>query len=357
MEIIQVALDRLDFAKEDNAIRKDAVKNIGPLAKNIERFGLLVPLLVKANGGDRFEVIDGNRRLEALTSIDADPTRLITCVLGNETEASIGAALSANVMRAAMNPIDEYEVFMQMIAEGVKPKEIAKTFGKKLKEIQQILALANLDEQIKEAIREGKLSWESAQALTLCNDKGRQLQIYEAAGDDPYKIEREIKASAPDLRHALFDKEQYAAKGGTFVVDLFEEEDSKFTEELCADRDLFWELQYEAIEAAVMKLQAEGWAGVANGEKEKTSATWPWRNEVRGKRAKAEHYIFYVVGPTGQFLVWDRVKPTPEAARKAKEKATREKAAQKLAQAEESGEASTTLCPKCEGTGRILVRK
>jgi ParB/RepB/Spo0J family partition protein len=337
MEIIHVPLDRLDFADEDIAIRKTAVREaIKPLAKNIERFGLLVPLLVRANGEDRFEVIDGNRRLAALGLIDADPARLITCVLGSPAEASQGAALAANLMRQAMNPVDAHDVFKQMIASGMKPREIAKTFGKKQKEVQQILALAALHEEIKQALRQGELAWETAKALTLIKDMDRQVVILKSCGDNAYAIRSATLNAQPNLAYALFEKERYFSEGGVLIIDLFgrDPDEDYEREQICADSEIFWRLQHEEIEKKIEELQAEGWKGVATIQTEKVNWQWPGKDEIRTKKARSEHWLFYRVEPDGEFKIVDRVKPLPEALEKAKAKAAK----QKLAAAEQAAE-------------------
>ena len=83
------------------------------------------------------------------------------------TDAGAGQALSANTMRQAMNPMDQYDVFAQLVAEGMKTTKVAKLFDLPPKRVNQVLALASLAPSIKDQVRKGDLSWETAQALTL----------------------------------------------------------------------------------------------------------------------------------------------------------------------------------------------
>jgi ParB-like chromosome segregation protein Spo0J len=75
MQQREIEVAKLVHASEANTVRKWDDSDIRPLKENIKRFGLLVPLLVIPFAGpegleaDKYEVIDGNRRLRALREI------------------------------------------------------------------------------------------------------------------------------------------------------------------------------------------------------------------------------------------------------------------------------------------------
>jgi len=319
----QIELRNLHPAEGDDAVRKtDRYEGLNALVENIKRFGLLVPLLVRPRQDDasQYDVIDGNRRLVALCEIHEDPSTAINCmVIG--TEAGAGQALSANTMRQAMNPMDEYDVFSKLVAEGMKVAKIGKLFGLQPKRVSQVLALASLAPEIKDRVRNASLSWETAQALTLVRDHTVHVQLVEQHGDHAWAIHNAVHDDAPRLDHAIFDPNAYYAGGGQLLVDLFDEDPEALELKLCADRELFWKLQMAAIDAELGKLEGQGWkALIENGTVPGMFGrhNWPRRAEIRSKKQRARHSVVYSIEDDGKFEIWNEVMPEPEAVKEAK---------------------------------------
>ncbi len=327
MDVIKIPLDKLVMSSEDVAVRQHYDgKAIKALAQNIKHFGLLQPLLVRVKG-ENYEVIDGNRRLLALQVIDADPHRLVICVVDSEQELGKGQALSANIMREDMNPMDIYDVYQDLIKSGTTEKAIAKAFNKSKKQIAQILALANLHPEVKEQLRSNSIGWETAQALTSIRNQDRQVAVLSEAGDSDWRVREILGRSAPNLAHALFDRDEYLKRGGTIIIDLFsEQQDNK--PQLCEDKDLFWELQNAAVDKHIEALVKEGWLTVVNandGERIKIDMNWPWRESITTKKQRKLHTLYYEVDGDGEFVVHNRVKPVAKLVEKAKAETLKKK--------------------------------
>jgi len=331
----EIQLRNLHPAEGDDAVRKtDRYEGIKALVENIKRFGLLVPLLVRPRQDDRsqYDVIDGNRRLMALCEIHEDPAVVVNCMVVG-IDAGAGQALSANTMRQAMNPMDQYDVFAQLVAEGMKTTKVAKLFDLPPKRVNQVLALASLAPSIKDQVRKGDLSWETAQALTLIKDQKVQVQVLEQHGDHPWGIKNVVHDEAPRMETAIFDKNTYFIEGGQLLVDLFDEDPSG--EELCADSILFWKLQMAAIEVELDKLRGQGWKAVIEGDGIiYRRADWPRRAEVKSKKARAMHTVVYEIEDDGRFHIWEVVMPEPEMVKEAKAEARVEAKEIKRAEAE-----------------------
>ena len=338
MSQAEIQLRNLHPAEGDDAVRKtDRYEGIKALVENIKRFGLLVPLLVRPRQDDRsqYDVIDGNRRLMALCEIHEDPAVVVNCMVVG-IDAGAGQALSANTMRQAMNPMDQYDVFAQLVAEGMKTTKVAKLFDLPPKRVNQVLALASLAPSIKDQVRKGDLSWETAQALTLIKDQKVQVQVLEQHGDHPWGIKNVVHDEAPRMETAIFDKNTYFIEGGQLLVDLFDEDPSG--EELCADSILFWKLQMAAIEVELDKLRGQGWKAVIEGDGiVYRRADWPRRAEVKSKKARAMHTVVYEIEDDGRFHIWEVVMPEPEMVKEAKAEARVEAKEIKRAEAEAEG--------------------
>jgi ParB family chromosome partitioning protein len=315
MQQREIELAKLVHASEANAVRKWDDSDIRPLKENIKRFGLLVPLLVIPFAGpegleaDKFEVIDGNRRLRALREIhglEGAQTTTVPCLVA--MDAGTAEGLSANVMRQAMNPMDQYEVFAKLVAEGTKPKEIAKLFDLSVRRVTQVLALAALAPSLRDLLREGKMSWDSGQALTLTMDHAVQEKLFRDHGDKHWNLRGALEEDAPDLGMAIFEKERYFVEGGHLLTDLFAEGIEAETE-LCADGKIFWKLQHEAIEEALDGFRNQGWKAVMeDGEAGPTWGrhNWPKRSEIKSKKKRKLHSVIYSIREDGKFEVWSR---------------------------------------------------
>ena len=155
--------------------KTDRYEGLKALVENIKRFGLLVPLLVRPRQDDasQYDVIDGNRRLVALCEIHEDPGHGRSIAWSWGPRPAPARRSRPTSMRQAMNPMDEYDVFSKLVAEGMKVAKIGKLFGLQPKRVSQVLALASLAPEIKDRVRKGSLSWETAQALTLVRDHKR----------------------------------------------------------------------------------------------------------------------------------------------------------------------------------------
>ena len=218
----------------------------------------------------------------------------------------------------------------------MKTTKVAKLFDLPPKRVNQVLALASLAPSIKDQVRKGDLSWETAQALTLIKDQKVQVQVLEQHGDHPWGIKNVVHDEAPRMETAIFDKNTYFIEGGQLLVDLFDEDPSG--EELCADSILFWKLQMAAIEVELDKLRGQGWKAVIEGDGiVYRRADWPRRAEVKSKKARAMHTVVYEIEDDGRFHIWEVVMPEPEMVKEAKAEARVEAKEIKRAEAEAEG--------------------
>lgn len=315
-KIENIKLADLDLPKGGLQVRQAKSDGIEQLAANIEAFGLIQPLLVTRSGAGktkkiRYIVIDGGRRLTALRSLDKPPAT-VPCLVN--LDAGVEHGISAN-LHEPTNPMDLSDAFAKMIAAEHKPAAIAAAFSMTGRQVEQHLALAKLSPQIKAKVREGKVSWETAQALTVAGDHQTQERLLKRHGNYGHMIRRALTDDAPQIRHALFKPAEYEKASGGYVVDLFSREAGDGTgAKICADSKLFWSMQQPAIDAKIEALKAEGWKAVERHDGYLDTWKWPKRGSV--KKAEREGFtIFYGISNAGQFKVEDYARPDTKAAK------------------------------------------
>ena len=164
--MIQIPLNELKPAKNNVRQVKTTKESIKSLAASIESQGMLHNLVIKKNGKG-YEVIDGNRRLEALRVLHgAKASNQINCIVIEDNDNEIG--LHANMMREDMHPLDESDVIYDIVAEGQEDFDsVGKRFGQTKQWVKQRLALSSLSAKAKAKFRNYDFGLGVAVAFTL----------------------------------------------------------------------------------------------------------------------------------------------------------------------------------------------
>lgn len=137
------------------------------LCASIKAKGLLHNLVVVKNGKG-YNVIDGNRRLDALNAIheNSDDIKLVSCIVVDREDDELG--LHANMMREDMHPLDECDAINALVADGSEDFDsVAGRFGQTKRWVEQRVGLSDLSDTAKEMFRQNKFGIGVATALTL----------------------------------------------------------------------------------------------------------------------------------------------------------------------------------------------
>ena len=258
------------YISELNVRKTNRATDIDIMAANLEAEGLKQNLdVVEEDLAGMYGVTDGGRRLLALQLLDregrwpASIDREAIPILIEPRELGRATSMSANTQRVAMNPVDEYQGFRDIIADyaavGVTdPHErvarCAQHFGHPVRYIEQVLRLADLAPDILEALRSGAISIDAAKAYASVADQALQMQVFagqEIAGGhgnrhSPHAIRAAFagkiyKRGDRQVRYIGIDA--YLAAGGRVELDLFmgagDEEvllDTDLVDRLCAEK-------------------------------------------------------------------------------------------------------------------------
>lgn len=261
--MIKIRLDKLEVSALNPRKTEPTDAETAALAASIEAIGLINPLIVEpANKKGQHGVLAGGRRLRALQQLMADGKMkgdaLIDCAV-READADI-VAVADNAVRKALNPVEEYRAYGQLVKAGHKIPVIAATFGVTERGVRQRLKLANVHPKILSAYEHGDIDAGALQAFTVTDDQARQLEVFEAAtnprwlnhhnvrsdilGDDYTRNARTLKAVGEDA---------YVEAGGTFTEDLFSES------RVVNNPELLQKVIVQKIDAEIERLKAEGW--------------------------------------------------------------------------------------------------
>jgi len=143
--------------------------NLADLILSIQRKGILQPLLVRETQANKFEIIAGERRWRAAKAakLERVPVVIIAC---NDQEA-LEIGLIENLQRHDLNSIEEAEAIKRLQEEfNLTQEQIASSIGKSRSYVANILRLNALDPNIKQLLRQNKLSAGHARAIITADD-------------------------------------------------------------------------------------------------------------------------------------------------------------------------------------------
>ena len=138
---------------------------IAALAQSIREKGILQPILVRRiDGGDRYEIIAGERRWRAAQIVGLHEVPVLIRDL-NDSDA-LEVALIENVQRQDLTSLEEAEGYQRLMDEFSHTQEaLAKGVGKSRSHIANTLRLLGLPQKVKTLLDEGELSAGHGRAL------------------------------------------------------------------------------------------------------------------------------------------------------------------------------------------------
>ena len=134
------------------------------LANSIKAQGVMQPIVVRPIGGDRYEIIAGERRWRATQQAGLDS---IPAVLRDvPDDAAIAMALIENIQREDLNPIEEAIALQRLQQEfELTQQQVADAVGKSRVTITNLLRLMALDDDVKLLLERGDIEMGHARAL------------------------------------------------------------------------------------------------------------------------------------------------------------------------------------------------
>ncbi|CAB3760625.1 ParB/RepB/Spo0J family partition protein [Paraburkholderia solisilvae] len=145
------------------------------LAASIRAQGLMQPILVRPIGGERFEIIAGERRFRAahLAGLDEVPV----LVRDVPDQAAAAMALIENIQREDLNPLEEAQGIQRLLDEfHFTHEQAAESVGRSRSAVSNLLRLLNLAAPVQTMLLAGDLDMGHARAL-LAVDSATQITL------------------------------------------------------------------------------------------------------------------------------------------------------------------------------------
>lgn len=156
-----------------NPLRKNSGPDFAELIGSIREKGLLQPIIVRPRG-EAFEVVAGNRRLEACRRLKHRKIKAMIAEL--DDKAAYEISITENVQRKTLDPLDEAAAFRKYCQEygWGSQSELARKIGKSQEYISHRIKLLDLPLQVKGALTRNEISLSSAEELVwLKNDSAK----------------------------------------------------------------------------------------------------------------------------------------------------------------------------------------
>ena len=179
-------------------LREDTLQE---LAESIRAQGVVQPVLVRPLGGDRYELIAGERRWRAAQLAGL---REIPAVIRDLPDrAAIAVALIENIQRENLNPLEEAAALHRLIAEfELTHQQAAEAVGRSRATISNLLRLLDLSEDVQRLVRERKLDMGHARALlplppVLQREAALQVQLRGLSARETEQLVRRLQQDDP----------------------------------------------------------------------------------------------------------------------------------------------------------------
>ncbi len=221
---------------------------LAELADSITEHGVIQPLIVTSVGGGNYELIAGERRLEAAKIAGLEKVPVIVKDVNDQKKAEW--ALVENVQRHDLNAMEEARAYKKMQENfGMTQEDIAVRVGKSRSTIANSLRLLNLPIEIQRALMDEKISEGHAKTILGVSNPEKQRALFELILKESLNVRQtemkvrdvlgnNLRKKRSDLDPETYSKQEELAqslgtkveirksmRGGKIVIDFYSEEE------------------------------------------------------------------------------------------------------------------------------------
>ncbi|GAB3746639.1 ParB/RepB/Spo0J family partition protein [Spirosoma pomorum] len=173
------------------------------LADSIRTQGIIQPITVRQQGKDRYQLISGERRLQA--SKIAGLTHIPAYVRTANDQQMLEMALIENIQRENLNSIEIALSYQRLITEcSLKQEELGERVGKNRTTVNNYIRLLKLPPVIQAALRDNKISMGHARAIINIENPDVQIRLFNRTVDEDWSV-RKVEEAVRNLSDNLQD--------------------------------------------------------------------------------------------------------------------------------------------------------
>lgn len=167
------------------------------LADSIRVQGIIQPITVRQTGKDQYQLISGERRLQASKLIGM--THIPAYVRMANDQQMLEMALIENIQRENLNSIEIALSYQRLITEcSLKQDELGERVGKNRTTVNNYIRLLKLPPVIQAALRDNKISMGHARAIINIENPDVQIQLFKKAVDEEWSV-RKVEEAVRNL--------------------------------------------------------------------------------------------------------------------------------------------------------------
>jgi len=223
-------------------------ERLNELAGSIKEHGILQPLVVSQAGKEGYELIAGERRLEASKIAGLEKVPVILKKVDDQKKVEL--ALVENIQRDNLNPIEEARAYKKMQDTfALTQEEIANQVSKSRSAVANSLRLLSLPVEIQRALAEGKITEGHARTILAISNPEKQRALFEMIIKENLSVrqvedkvrevtvgthKRRIKNLDPETQRQQEELSQFlgtkvrikkSKKGGQIVIEFYTDDD------------------------------------------------------------------------------------------------------------------------------------
>jgi len=198
--------------------RKDMdPERLQELADSIRAQGIIQPIIVREIGYNRYEIIAGERRWRAgqLAGLAEVPV----VIKDIEDRAAMAIALIENIQREDLNPLEEAEALLRLVAEfELTHQQVAEAVGRSRTTVTNLLRLNELESAVKVFLINRQMGMGHARAIlslsaekqillaTKVAEEGLSVRVTEALVRKAQKTIEDVGATG-QVKEKVFDRD------------------------------------------------------------------------------------------------------------------------------------------------------
>ena len=165
---------------------KDALEE---LSNSIKEHGVIQPITVRKIGGDKFQIISGERRFRA--SQAAGLKEIPVYIRSVDDQTMLEMAIVENVQRKDLNAIEVALSYQRLIDEcNITQEKVGERVSKSRASVTNYLRLLNLPDEVQAGIRDEKISMGHARALLAFENESDKIKVYRSIIDGNLSVRK-----------------------------------------------------------------------------------------------------------------------------------------------------------------------